>query len=447
MRPGFKSRFSPLPRHRSREQGAVLLASLFVVGVLGITLGSYLLLVRNDYVLTARSQNWNAALVVAEAGAEEALAQLNPGPFVAPSMVDRSANQWGRDDDGLYRPAPRVLANGASYRVAISADPSPVIYSTGYVSVSSIPATFTRTLRVTTANASVFSAGVAVKSNITVRGPSQYGIFADSFDSADPYHSLNGAYPFGFANRTKSNGDVASLFGDVSIGANQILGRLWLGPSASGSPTASQIAQNLNINFPDVTIPSPNWLPAQTANLKVDGVTYTYAFPNSGDYSLNSSSGGIYVGPGAIVRVKISANFNAAAIRVAGTNRSGNLTLYMLGTSFTLSGDAVVDNGNPANFNYFGLPANNTILFSTNALFDGTIYAPEADVTINTGYVPPVNNHHQHIPGYFIYLDFIGSCFANSLTINGAGSFHFDENLSRNSKFSRGFVVTSWKEL
>jgi hypothetical protein len=446
MRLSFKSRLSPFAARPSRERGAVLLASLFVVGVLGITLGSYLLLVRNDYVLTARSQNWNSALVVAEAGAEEALAQLNPGPFVPPSSLNRCANQWDQDEDGLYKPTPRILANGASYRVAISADPSPVIYSTGYVSVSSIPATFTRVLRITTANASVFSAGVAVKSNITVRGTSQYGIFADSFDSADPYHSLNGAYPFGYANRTKSNGDVASLFGDVSIGTNQILGRLWLGPSASGSPLASQIAQNLNVEFPDVTMPSPNWLPAQTANLNVDGVTYTYAFPNSGDYVLNGSSGGIYVGPGADVRLKISANFNAATIRVAGTNRSGTLSLYVLGAAFTLSGDAVVDNGNPANFNFFGLPGNNTILFSTNALFNGTIYAPEADVTINTGYVPPVSGHH-HTPGYFVSLDFIGSCFANSLTINGSGSFHFDEDLARNNNFSRGFLVTSWQEL
>jgi hypothetical protein len=79
-------------------------------------------------------------------------------------------------------------------------------------------------------------------------------------------------------------------------------------------------------------------------------------------------------------------------------------------------------------------------------LFNGTIYAPEADVTINTGYVPPANGHH-HTPGYFVSLDFIGSCFANSLTINGSGSFHFDEDLARNNNFSRGFVVTSWQEL
>src|ERR1051326_5177050 len=60
-------------RKNSSENGGVLLASLFVVGDLGITLGSYLLLVRNDYVLTARSQSWNATMAVAEAGVEEAL--------------------------------------------------------------------------------------------------------------------------------------------------------------------------------------------------------------------------------------------------------------------------------------------------------------------------------------------------------------------------------------
>ena len=193
--------------------------------------------------------------------------------------------------------------------------------------------------------------------------------------------------------------------------------------------------------------PCPNWLPAQTANLTVDGVTYTYAFPNSGDYYLSGSSGGIYVGPGANVRLKISNNFNAPAIRVSDTNQPTSLKIYMFGASFTLSGDAIVDSGNPADFNYFGLPANRAITFNTNSLFNGTIYAPEADLTINTGYTPPVTVHHHTTPGYYTPFDFIGSCFANSLTLNGAGSFHFDENLTRNSSLSRGYVVASWKEL
>lgn len=434
------------PASRS-QQGAVLLASLFVVGILGVTLGSYLLLVRNDYVLTARSQYWNTTLAIAEAGAEEALAQLNPGPFVSPSAINRSANQWDRDEDGFYKSATRLLANGASYRVAISPDPSPVIYSTGYVSAPSIPATFTRVLRVTTANVSMFNAGVVVRSNITLRGSSQNGIFADSYDSTDLYHSSSGFYPFGSSNKTKSNGDVASLYGNVNIGTNRILGQLWLGPSAAGSPSASQTTHNLTTEFPEVVVPSPNWLPAQISNQKIDGVTYTYSFPNSGDYVLSSTPGGIYVGSGAMVRVKISNDFNAATIRVAGTNRSGNLKIYMLGASFTLSGDASVDNGNPANFNYFGSAANTAINLSTNTLFNGTIYAPDANVTVNTGYVPPVNNHHHQTPGYYVSLDFIGACLANTLTVNGVSSFHFDENLARNNNFSRGYVVSSWQEL
>ena len=45
--------------------------------LLGLTLGSYLLMVRAESVSVARSQAWNAALVVAGGGVEEALAALN----------------------------------------------------------------------------------------------------------------------------------------------------------------------------------------------------------------------------------------------------------------------------------------------------------------------------------------------------------------------------------
>jgi len=38
-------------------------------------------------------------------------------------------------------------------------------------------------------------------------------------------------------------------------------------------------------------------------------------------------------------------------------------------------------------------------------------------------------------------------CVVLLLTLNGSGSFHFDENLARNSNLSRGYIVTSWKEL
>ena len=57
--------------------------------------------------LVARSQVWNSAMGLAEAGVEEALAQLNPG---APApVVDRAANGWGGPSGGVYGPVTRTL--------------------------------------------------------------------------------------------------------------------------------------------------------------------------------------------------------------------------------------------------------------------------------------------------------------------------------------------------
>src|SRR3974390_2100124 len=135
------------------ERGSTLMVTLFMVFLLGFFLFAYLYLVRTQRGFVARSQAWNAAMGMAEAGIEEALAQLNPG---APSpTIDRSANGWGQPANGIYGPVSRSLTNG-SYCLIYPPAPSPIIYSTGYVPVPSIPATLTRVVRVTTADAGLF---------------------------------------------------------------------------------------------------------------------------------------------------------------------------------------------------------------------------------------------------------------------------------------------------
>src|SRR6185369_8420285 len=64
------------------ECASTLMVTLFMVGLLGFFLFAYLYLVRTQRGFVARSQGWNAALAMAEAGVEEALAQLNPGASV-----------------------------------------------------------------------------------------------------------------------------------------------------------------------------------------------------------------------------------------------------------------------------------------------------------------------------------------------------------------------------
>ena len=59
--------------------GGVLLVTLLICVILGTLIGSYLSLIQNQHLSVARAQAWNSALVVAEAGIEEAMAHLNSG--------------------------------------------------------------------------------------------------------------------------------------------------------------------------------------------------------------------------------------------------------------------------------------------------------------------------------------------------------------------------------
>src|SRR5260370_18615938 len=68
-----------LVRPSSGTQGGVLFVTLGICAVLGILIGSYLCLIQTQRLGVARAQAWNGAIVVAEAGVEEAMAHLNSG--------------------------------------------------------------------------------------------------------------------------------------------------------------------------------------------------------------------------------------------------------------------------------------------------------------------------------------------------------------------------------
>ena len=121
-------------------RGSVLVIALGIIFVLGLGLSSYLLLMRWQYVSVTRSQAWNAALSMAEAGAEEALAQLNPSALLFSTNINSGANGWSLLSDGMYH-APRGTLTDGYYDVAITADTLPTIYSTGYVTIPSLSAT------------------------------------------------------------------------------------------------------------------------------------------------------------------------------------------------------------------------------------------------------------------------------------------------------------------
>jgi len=420
-----------LSTNQSRHNGSALIIGLIICAIMGLTLSSYLLLVRFQRTNSTRSQAWNHALDIAEAGVEEALSQINPA-LPGPAAVDLSANGWGSAHGGIYGPMNRTLSLG-SYSVCYSAGTPLTIYSTGYVTIPALSATIQRVVQVVTTNFPLYSAAIVSINTIDLNGN---GIYTDSFNSTDPAHSDNGFYPSAYPSRIEANGDVASIHGVANIGNASISGDLLLGPSAAwdiknnGEVTGS-VQHDFNSSFPPVALPSTTWINIAPSNQSIGGVTYQYAFLNSGDYEVPNLNGNVYVATNAHVRVRIDGDTTLNQLRIAGIgSQSGNLQMYMTGSSFNLQ-QQTVENGNALNCSYFGLPSNTSLTVGGNSAFTGTIYAPSANMTLNGG-------------GSTVY-DMVGSCIVNSAKVNGHFRWHFDENLLAAGP-SRGYVVSSWRE-
>jgi hypothetical protein len=430
--------------HKRKAQGSVLLVTMAVTLLLGLGLASYLSLMRWQRVSVVRSQAWNAAMGLAEAGVDEALAQLNPSALLFNTNIDRGANGWVLEADGMYHAPRRTLADGY-YDVVITSDTLPTIYSTGYVTIPTLSATLSRAVRVDTTTSFVFAGGITARTDVDLKGN---GITTDSFDSMDPLHSTNGLY---YAPWRKANGDVAATEGMINVQNANIMGTLYTAPEWSYTIGAGGTVGDLgwvlggslgvepghykndfNMNFPDVLPPYPTGLPPM--GMAINGTNYTWVLGNA-NYMYSDPKGiSFKTGDSILVvgkaTVYVTGDFSmqgGSSIIIA---KGATLTLYVGGANTTVA--TLNNQGNCANFNYFGLPSNTSITLAGNSEFLGSIYAPEANLDMSGG-----GNDT---------LDYQGACVINTLGMNGHFNLHFDENLKRKGPV-RGYQVISWREL
>lgn len=427
----------PCPKSQLPKEGYILMMTIIFVLLVGITLGSYLLLVRQEDQTVVRAQRWNNALAMAEAGVDEALAQMND------SSNNFAANGWIYTN-GIYSlPAARVLADG-SYTVKIDTSGAvPRIYSTGYASVPDTSQQVSRTVEVTTTVSpqSPFFVGLGAVGDINMNG---HGMVTASWDSLTNTLSSNGLF---VATLISTNGDVASVLGVVNIGNHTINGNLYLGPNASYSGSSNQVTGTIyygyNVQFPNVTLPttsifdnnSISWLPAPVSS-SGSASTGTNTFATSGYYYVDNSNP-IYVAPGVTSIVQVAtANFDPSTVTIGGgTSDSGTLIIYQDSGTATLGGNSsggAIGN-RPMNFIYYGLSNVDQVTLSGSSTFVGAIYAPQATLILNGG--GDANNLE-------------GSAIVLNATLNGHYNIWYDEALSQwMSGPGRGYIPTSWQEL
>ncbi len=235
---------NPVPR--TREAAGALVTVLIICGLLTVIVMGYLSLIQFQSRMSARSQSWNLAIAIAEAGVEEGLQHLN-----------HNSGALGNDGwtfDGVNYNRTRIFENGDRYTVQLNAtsDPlNPSLESRGFVhppamaqnhqptpyyaaaGVNNTPAPITRAVRVRCHRGSLFLAAMVAKRIIDLKGN---GIKTDSFDSSDPAKSTNGHYdPSKYSGDL---GDVASnlgIIGAISVQNANIYGHVHTGPRGSAT--------------------------------------------------------------------------------------------------------------------------------------------------------------------------------------------------------------------
>ena len=127
MKGKFKSR---------KNQGIALLAvCIAMVLVTAVALGSYLTLVEYENAIAARSQAWNEAMVVAEAGIEEGMSLVNMYAGSGASLTGwpSSATADGWTQNGSTYTLTRYIGTAHYTVIVTNSGASATIQSTGTV--------------------------------------------------------------------------------------------------------------------------------------------------------------------------------------------------------------------------------------------------------------------------------------------------------------------------
>lgn len=416
---------------------------LIAMVLIGVSLGSYLQLVSNQNISVMRSQAWNSAIAIAEAGIEEAMAHLNA------NTTNRTQDGWTVEGTNVVKE--RYLGT-SRYKVAISKDlEPPVITSQAYVLVP-LKTNYLapRTVRVTTTNDALFAKGMVAKGAIDLSGNK---IKTDSFDSTDPTKSTDGKYDPAKASDGGDIGTNSSVLdslnvwnadiygkastgpgGNVKLGSNGAVGSMEWHAAGNNGIEPGWSSDDMNVYFPDVKRPwSASSVVFPPLPGIVSGTNYTYVLAD-GDYQMSEleleNNEILYVTGEATLLV-------TSEIEIKGGGQillapGATLNLYMEGETTSVAGSGGLNNPGPAvNLSYWGLPTNTKVNMGGNAAFVGTLYAPQASLTLGGG----GNNTY----------DFSGATVSNTVKMNGHFNFHYDEALGAFGP-RRGYTIITWNE-
>jgi hypothetical protein len=417
-----------------RQRGSILIVALVIGLVIGLSLVSYLSWASTQNRLIMRSQSWNGALTLVEAGLEEAMAHLKESP------TNRARYGWTLSGNNVGRK--RVLGEGY-YQVLLQTNNPPNIISEGFFRAPLARDQYiSRKVMVTTTNDPVFNFALLADETIDLNGNR---LRVDSFNSIDPNLSTGGQYD---PNKYSDNGNVAvnmgnlnglrignaKIYGNIATGAggtaqvlNGAVGSLaWHQSGANGAEPGS-FSDDFHQPLDIIESPSPTGSVPVTGD--VGGITYDYILTD-GTWQVSEVSGSVLVTGDATLIVD-------GDVDITGTDSiviepGGSLEMHVNGSGVKLGSAGLINKTYDASkFSLFGGENLTELQLIGSVEFIGVIYAPEADISIGGGGSSTLN--------------MVGAVVGNSIRLTGHVNAHYDEALM--DFMNRGYVITSWNEI
>lgn len=238
---------------KSSERGGVLLIVLISSLIMGITLASYLQYTSTQTRSIMRSQAWNSAIPIAEAGIEEAMSHINNSVI----GTNWALNGWTVVSNHFQKSGRAI---GGKYVAQISTNELPIITCTGFSTDGRSTNPLVRRVQVTTSRFATGMKGLVTKSDLTMVGTASI----DSFDSEDARYNTAGRYD---PAKRKDGGYAASVYGNFN--GQLVHGSVGTGPNGAASGTVGDFkwttsnkgiqpghyANDVNFSFPEVQPP------------------------------------------------------------------------------------------------------------------------------------------------------------------------------------------------
>ncbi|MDP1581082.1 MAG: hypothetical protein Q8M02_12440 [Candidatus Didemnitutus sp.] len=458
-------------RRLSSERGSLLIVSLILAAIIGISIASYLKVGRNALTIANRALYNNAAINLAENGLEEAMYSINR--LVADPSYSWTGDGWTAVGATAMRRKwtdttfdQNATGSVSVYVYNFAGGAAPRIVARSSVTLGGVSSgAIEKWVEVQLTRTSKFANGLVAKDTIRFSGNNAS---VDSWNSDPDNNPATPAIPYSAAVQ-KANGSVGSIsvsvnavlvqnadiFGYVATGgampAVGSQGRIGNFGAAANTIDMARVSLDFSANFDAVTAPA-------TTNYTLGSISNDLDLPRVGDAP---AADGIYyyaatdigfnnktlaikrrVGDTTAPNVIIKLSDATTSIAIGGgsgalnVETGANLQIYAPG-DIRIAGNGAMNGGTttatanqPQNLMIWGTKTAGVqdIQIAGNGALVGVIYAPQGSVKINGN------------------GDVAGSVVANDITVVGNAAFHYDESLGYLGGNSP-FRVTLWNEL